>query len=288
MKTPKAINPADLLDLGKPRITSMVLFTTALGLWMAPGSLGWMRTALFLLATSMLVASANTLNCWVERESDGLMRRTRNRPLPAGRLEPTVALLWGIALAAISLSLLWATTNVLTFALGAGALSTYVLLYTPLKRVGWWALLVGAVPGAMPPLMGWTALTNSLSVEGWVLFGILFFWQLPHFVAISLYLKDDYFRGGLRVLPVVYGDPVARRHLFVYTLLLVAVSLGVSVLGLAGTAYAIAASLLGGGFMALAALGLRSTVRAGWARQAFAYSLIYLPLLIGVLVIDAR
>ena len=154
---------SDLAELGKPRITSLVLLTTALGLWMAPGAVSWPLALSVLVATALLVASANTLNCWVERESDGLMRRTQGRALPDGRLAPPVALAWGIFLGVIALAMLAWTTNPLTLALGAGALATYVLLYTPLKRVGWWAVLVGAVPGAIPPLMGWTATTGELS-----------------------------------------------------------------------------------------------------------------------------
>jgi protoheme IX farnesyltransferase len=140
----------------------------------------------------------------------------------------------------------------------------------------------------MPPLMGWTAATGGLSAGGWALFGILFFWQLPHFIAISLYLKDDYRRGGLRVLPLVHGDAAARRHLFAYTAALCAVSLTAGPLGLAGTAYLAGAALLGAAFLAVAALGLRPAVSARWARQAFAFSLVYLPALIGILVLDAR
>jgi len=282
------VRPADLVELGKPRITALVVLTTALGLWLAPGSLGGWRAGTFLLATALLVASANTLNCWVERETDGRMLRTMNRALPGGRLDPVAALAWGLAVGAVALGLLSWTTNTLTLALGAGALFSYVLLYTPLKRVGWWALLVGAVPGAIPPLMGWTAVTGRLTAGGLALFGILFFWQLPHFIAISLYLKDDYRRGGLRVLPLVHGDAAARRHLFAYTLLLVAVSLTLRPLGLAGAPYVAAAAVLGAGFIGLAASGLRPAAGAAWARRAFAYSLVYLPLLIGALVLDAR
>ncbi len=278
----------DLLDLGKPRITSLVLLTTGLGLWMAPGSLGWLRTAGFLLATGLLVASANTLNCWIERETDGLMERTRSRPLPSGRIAPVLALTWGIVLGVLALAAIWATANPLTFVLGAGALLSYVLLYTPLKRVGWWAVLVGAVPGAIPPLLGWTAGSGALSAGGFALFGILFFWQLPHFIAISLYLKDDYRRGGMRVLPLVHGDIVARRHLFAYTVLLVIASLAALPLELAGPLYVAVATTLGGGFLLLAAAGLRPAVAPAWARRTFAYSLLYLPLLIGTLVLDAR
>jgi protoheme IX farnesyltransferase len=279
---------ADLLELGKPRITGLVVCTTAVGLWLAPGSLGASVTALFLAATALLVASANTLNCWIERHTDALMHRTRDRPLPAGRLGPGLALGVGLAEGAIALALIAWTTNPLTLGLGALALSSYVLAYTPLKRVGWWAVLVGAVPGAIPPLMGSTASSGSLSAAGWILFGILFFWQLPHFIAISLNHASDYRRGGLRVLPLVHGERAARRHLFGYTLLLVAVSLAAPAVGLAGPLYAATAALLGAGFLLLAAYGLRPVVEAVWARRTFAYSLVYLSLLIVVLVLDAR
>jgi protoheme IX farnesyltransferase len=278
----------DIVGLGKPRITMLVLCTTAVGLWLAPTAPPLPRTLLFLLGTALLVASANTLNCWVERESDARMRRTKNRPLPSGRLRPEIALAVGLFEGALALGLVFATTNGLTTVLGAIALLSYVALYTPLKRVSWLAVLVGAVPGALPPLMGWTASTGTLAAPGWLLFGILFLWQLPHFIAISLYLKDDYARGGLKVLPLVHGDAGARLHLFVYTILLVAFSLIALPLGIAGTAYLLAAIALGAMFLYLAARGLRPVVESGWARRTFAYSLIYLPLLIVVLVIDAR
>ncbi len=278
----------DVIELGKPRITMLATFTAAVGLWMAPGSLGWMRTAVFLLAATGLIASANTLNCWVEREIDGRMQRTRRRPLPAGRLDPRIALAAGLLEAIAALVLLARTTNLLTVVLGAAALVIYVAVYTPLKRVSWWAVVIGAVPGAIPPMMGWTAGSGTLSAAGWTLFGILFFWQLPHFIAISLYLKDDYRRGGLKVLPLVQGDAVARRHLFAYTLLLVLVSLLAAPLGMAGPIYFVTASLLGAGFLYLALGGLRRTAGALWARRTFAYSLVYLSVLIGVLVLDAR
>jgi protoheme IX farnesyltransferase len=278
----------DLVELGKPRITLLVLFTTAVGLWVAPSSLSAASMALFLAATGSLVAAANTLNCWVERKTDGLMRRTSNRALPTGRLDPRFALGWGIALSVVALAAIWLATNTLTFALGAAALVSYVLAYTPMKRLSWWAVVVGAVPGAIPPLMGWTAQTGSLAAPGWFLFGILFFWQLPHFIAISLYLKEDYRRGGLQVLPVVHGDAAARRHLFAYTVLLVLVSLVALPTGMAGPLYLATAAILGAGFLYLALHGLRSTVRSAWARRTFAYSLVYLSVLIGVLVFDAR
>lgn len=278
----------DIVELAKPRITLMVLCTTAVGLWIAPAGLTPIATALFLLGTGGLVASANTLNCWVERESDGKMRRTRDRPLPSGRMSPRSAMIAGVFEGSAALALVLWTTNLLTAALGAIALLSYVLVYTPLKRISWLAVVVGAVPGALPPLMGWTAATGTLAAPGWLLFGILFFWQLPHFIAISLYLKEDYRRGGLQVLPLVQGDAGARRHLFVYTILLVAVSLAAHPLHIGGTSYLVVAAGLGAMFLYFAARGLRSVVESGWARRTFAYSLIYLPILIAVLVIDAR
>lgn len=278
----------DLVELGKPRITTLVLCTSLVGVFMAPGALGGWRVTWFLLATACLVASANTLNCWVEKESDGRMRRTQGRPLPAGRLTPRTALAAGLVEGVVALGLLALATNPLTVALGFVALATYVAIYTPMKRVSWWAVVVGAVPGAIPPLMGWTAVTGTLAAGGWALFGILFFWQLPHFIAISLYLKEDYRRGGLQVLPLVRGDAVARRHLFGYTVLLVLVSLAALPLGMAGPVYLVSAALLGAGFLAIAGAGLRRGVAGAWARRAFAYSLVYLTVLIGVLVLDAR
>ena len=185
-------------------------------------------------------------------------------------------------------SLVWllAATNPLTALLGLIALASYALVYTPLKRVTPWAVIVGAVPGAIPPLMGWTAATGSLGAPGWFLFGILFLWQLPHFMAIALYLKEDYRRGGIRALPVVRGDAAARRHLFAFTLALVALSCLASWIGLAGRFYTVTAALLGGIFIVWAWSGLRSSVSGAWARRIFAYTLIYLPVLIAVLVLD--
>ncbi len=277
----------DLVDLGKPRVTLLVVFTTGTGLWLAPGHLGVVRSLILLVATSLVVASANTLNCWIERESDALMTRTRNRPLPDGRLRPAAALVFGIVLALVSLPLLALYVNPLTAALGLAALAIYVLAYTPLKRVSPISLVIGAIPGAMPPLMGWTAVTDRLDPPGLVLFGILFFWQIPHFIAISLYLKDDYARGGLKVLPVVHGDDVAKKHLIAYTIALVPVSLLLVPLGIAGTAYLVTALLLGGTFLWFGLGGLRPEAGVRWARQTFLYSLVYLTVLVSVLVASA-
>ena len=278
----------DLLDLAKPRITSMVVFTTAMGLWLAPGAFGAARTVALLVGTALLVGSANTLNCWYERETDGLMIRTRNRPLPAGRLEPGTALAIGIGCGAISIPILIVAINPLTALLGAIAHAAYVLVYTPLKRISPWALEVGALPGAIPPLMGWTAATGALSLPGWFLFGILFFWQIPHFLAIAIYLEDDYRRGGFKVFSVTRGRVTAARWLAFYTVALVAVSLLAQPLRLAGIAYTIAALVLGAGFLAFARQGVMGPVERVWARRTMLYSIAWLTALMLALVAFAR
>jgi heme o synthase len=278
----------DLLDLAKPRITTMVVFTTAMGLWLAPGSIGATRTALLLFGTALLVGSANTLNCWYERETDGLMTRTRNRPLPSGRLDPWTALALGILSGVFAIPILAIAINPLTALLGAIAHATYVLVYTPLKRISPWALEIGAIPGAIPPLMGWTAATGALALPGWFLFGILFFWQIPHFLAIAIYLEEDYRRGGLKVLSVVRGAALSGRRLAWYTLVLVAVSLLAQPLGLAGLPYTVTAAGLGGGFIMVARRGFSGRVEGAWARHAMLYSIVWLTALMVALVAFSR
>jgi protoheme IX farnesyltransferase len=279
----------DVVDLGKPRITVMVVFTTAIGLWLAPSNaLGPWATAAFLAATALLVSSANTLNCWWEKDTDARMVRTRQRPLPDGRLRPETALLAGLGQGAVALAVLAWCTNLLTVFLGGLALATYVLVYTPLKRVSPFALHVGAIPGAIPPLMGWTAATGSLGLGGVAVFAILLAWQLPHFLSISLYLKDDYGRGGLRVVPVASGVEAARRHLLGYAILLAPVALAPAFLGLAGSAYGISAAVLSTAFAWVVASGVRRRAGGAWARRVMLASVVYLPLLITVLLVDAR
>jgi protoheme IX farnesyltransferase len=278
----------DLLDLAKPRITTMVVFTTAIGLFLAPGSIGPARTALLLIGTALLVGSANILNCWYERDTDGLMFRTRNRPLPAGRIDPWTALALGIVCGVFAIPILAIAINPLTALLGAIAHATYVLVYTPLKKLSPWALEIGAIPGAIPPLMGWTAATGSLSLPGWFLFGILFFWQIPHFLAIAIYLEEDYRRGGLKVFSVTRGPVTAARWLAFYTVVLVAVSLLAQPLGLAGLAYTAAAALLGASFLGFARRGFTGAVEGAWARRTMLFSIVWLAAVMISLVALAR
>jgi protoheme IX farnesyltransferase len=281
----------DLFALSKPRVTALVLCTTVTGIVLAPGHLSIARAIAALFFTALTVGAANTLNCYLERESDGRMLRTRLRPLPAGRLEPKAGLMLGMSLACVSIPALTLILNPLTGFLGFFALATYVWVYTPLKKITPKALVIGAVPGAIPPLMGWTAVTGRLDLGGLWLFLLMFVWQLPHFLAITLYLKEDYARGGLRVLPVVRGERVARLHLLFYTLLLIPVSLAPLPLGMAGQVYLAVAVVLGAGFLAFAiqAQGSAESPAASQrqARRVFLYSIAYLSVLFGALLLDS-
>lgn len=264
----------------------MVVFTTAMGMWLAPGSMGLARGLAVLAFTGLLVASANVLNSFLERDVDARMRRTRHRPIPSGRVEPWSAFALGLAAGSFAVPALVMVANPLTAALGLAAWVLYVAVYTPLKRKTPWALEIGTIPGALPPLMGWTAVTGSVEAPGLALFAIMVFWQLPHFLSITLYLDDDYGRGGIRVWPLVRGHRAARERLALYTVGLVAASAAAA--PLAGLSYALVAIVLGGGFLVLALRGLRADAGAALARRTMLYSLVYLCVLFGVLVGDAR
>jgi protoheme IX farnesyltransferase len=279
---------ADVVALGKPRITFMVLVTTTAGLLLAPTTVAPSLMLAALAGVALVVAGANALNMYLERDVDALMTRTRNRPLPAGRLQPQVALYFGVACAVVAVPLLAVAVNPLTAFLAALSLVLYVLAYTPLKRKSTAALIVGAVPGAMPPLLGWTAATGSLDAPGIALFLILFVWQLPHFLAISIFRVDEYTRAGLKVVPAVRGLPAARLQIGVYSLLMLAVSLQVFRAGIGGPFYVAAALALGGGLVTLAAYGLGRNGDARWARWYFLYTLVYLPSLMAALALSHR
>lgn len=276
----------DLVSLTKPRVTSLVLLTAGGGLWLAPTGVRPWSSGLFLLATAAVVGSANALNCWIERDSDRLMQRTRKRPLPAGRLPSGWALAFGLTLGLLSLPVLALAANLLTAWLGALALAGYVWIYTPLKRLTPAALYVGAIPGAMPPLMGWTAATGRIDAVGLTLFGILFVWQIPHFLAIALFRCPEYERAGLRVLPSVVGTRGTRHRLLVWSLVLLVVSTLPTALGVTGMRYLAVACVLGGGLVAWAVQGLRATSDVRWARRYFAGTLLHLTVLVIVLVAD--
>jgi protoheme IX farnesyltransferase len=276
----------DLVALAKPRITLLVIVTTAGGLWLAPIRADLALVVWTLLGTVIVVAGANALNMYLEREIDGRMERTRDRPLPAGRLPPRAALWFGATLSAVSIPILALGVNPTTALLALLANLIYVLAYTPLKQRTHWALLVGAVPGAMPPLMGFTAATGTVTWGGVVLFGILFLWQIPHFLAISIFRKDDYARAGLKVMPNTLGMRPTKHSIVRYLLALVAVSLLLVPLGVETHGYLWCAGLLGAVFFGWGFYGMRESAGATWARSLFAVSILYLVLLFGALALQ--
>jgi len=283
----QGVAPGDLVQLVKPRITALVLFTTASGLWLAPRGVSAKTVALTLLGTVLIVAAANVLNMYLERDSDALMARTANRPLPAHRMDPQVALKFGLVLAAISVPLLTFAVGPLPGLLAAIALVSYVLLYTPMKRQTAASLLVGALPGAIPPLIGWTAATAKLDLPGVLLFAVMFLWQVPHFLAITLFRKEEYARAGLIVQPnEAGGERAARMNIVRYTVALVFVSLLFVPLNVGHALYLFTALLLGGIFLGYGLFGLREGSGVRWARNLFLLSLVYLTVLFGVLMID--
>jgi len=278
----------DLLALTKPRITTMVLLTGAAGACLAPGHAPMRALLLSLVGTALIVGSANALNMWWERDVDALMTRTQNRPLPAGRMSPDVALAFGVALAVVSTPMLF-LVNVTTGVLGLTALVSYVVVYTPLKRHTSLALLVGAVPGAIPPLLGWSTVTGTIGLGGLLLFGVLFLWQVPHFAAITIFRAQDYGRAGLQVVSVQHGERGARQTIALWTVLLVATSLLFYPFGLAGGVYLGVATALGAGFLALAFRGQVAGPRFDgprWAKKVFAYSIPYQVVLLVALLLD--
>lgn len=277
----------DLAQLAKPRLSSLVLATTAGGLLMAPGHLGVGQGLLALVMTMAAVAAANTLNCYLERDTDGLMKRTRLRPLPARRVDGKTALVQGLVLSVVSVSSLTWFVNPLSGALAALAIVSYVAVYTPMKFRSPHAVIVGALPGAIPPLLGWTAVTNRIDPGGFALFAAMFVWQLPHFLAIALYLKEDYARAGIRVLPLTHGEAATRASIIAYAALLVPVTLSLPHFGVAGPRYFVVAAVLGAGFFGWSLTGLRAGAGARWARGLMLASIAYLTLLFGALSLDA-
>ncbi len=287
-----AVNPRvgfpsvrDWVALAKPGITTFALITCAGGLLLAPGTATLETALLTLFGTGLLVAAANTLNMYLERDSDCLMARTRHRPLPGGRMAPSWALAYGVALALVAVPLLTFTVNALTGLLGVIAFLTYLFLYTPLKRRTTFATLIGSLPGAMPVLMGYAAQTGRLDLGGLVVFGVLFVWQVPHFHAISLYRREDYRRAGLKILPVEGGLPMTLYAILFYLALQIQLSLLVFSFGVAGRWYAIIAVILNLVYFGYAVRGIKDA-SPRWARQLFLYSLIYLPILFLAMVID--
>lgn len=278
---------SDYLELSKARIVFMVVITTASGFLFAAKQVDPLLLLHALIGTALVAAGTNALNQYVERDHDAKMHRTRTRPLPAGRITPRAALLFSAGIAVAGTLYLGLLVNWLTAFLGAFTLTSYIFVYTPLKRVSTLCTIIGAIPGAVPPLMGWTAATNEAGLGGWIAFGILFLWQLPHFMAISWMYRDDYARGGFAMLSVRDQDGAAvAREAILYSLALLAVSVLPWFFGLSGVAYLIGATLCGA---ALLAASVRFFFDRGVrnARSLFMVSNLYLLTVMLLLVVDA-
>jgi len=278
---------ADYLELTKPRVVSMVLVSTAAGFYLGSASLPDLgRLAHTLLGTALAAAGTLVLNQYMERDLDARMDRTRHRPLPDGRLHPGEALALGVALLAIGLVQLALLSDPLASLVTAAIAATYLLLYTPLKPVTPLCSIVGAVPGALPPVVGWVAARGSIGAEPWVLFSIMFLWQIPHTLAIGRLYRDDYARAGIRVLPVVDRDgPSTGTHAVTNCLALVPVTLLPTLLGLSGAVYFVVALMLGIAFL-WSAVALARTGSVTDARRLLFASLVYLPVLLATMALD--
>jgi protoheme IX farnesyltransferase len=281
----KAARLSDYLALTKPGITVMVAITSALGFAAASaGATDWTLLFHLVAGTTLSAAGAAALNMFLEREADAKMERTRNRPLPAGRMVPAEALVFGALLSAGGIAWLALTTNLLAAGVSAATIASYLGLYTPLKKRTSLSTLVGAVPGALPPVLGWTAASGTLGPGAAVLFLVLFFWQLPHFLALAWIYREDYARAGFPLLTVEGPDGASTgRQVVLQTLALVVVSLlPAGIPGMAGEAYFVAALLLGAGFLGFGiAFAVERTRGRAW--RLFFASITYLPLLLGAL-----
>lgn len=277
----------DLIALCKPGIVRMCLITTLGGIWLAPQSASWLTIVSVLVGSALAVAAAGAFNMVLERDPDQKMTRTATRPVAAGRLAPSVAIRFGAAMAALSMVVLAIGTNALTTVLAAAAMFSYVLVYTPMKYRSPLALFVGAFPGAIPPLLGWTAVTGRIEAPGVVLAAILLVWQMPHSLAIVSRRVDDYARAGVRCVPVARGQSVTRVQATAWAALLVPVSLLLAPLGVTGWVYFVGAGLLSLAYFACAAWGFFRSSDGKWATALFVVSLLYLPALTLVLVVDA-
>lgn len=278
---------ADYVALTKPRLNLLVVVTTLVGYYLGMAADAPLIALLHtVLGTTLVAGGSSVLNQVWEKDTDKLMRRTRRRPLPDARLQPGPALWFGLALSALGLAELWWFATPLSSVVAFLTLLSYVVVYTPMKLKSSLSTIVGAVPGALPPLIGWAAATNSLSPGGWALFGIVFLWQMPHFLAIAWMHRDDYAQAGMPLLPVV--EPSGRstgRQALLYAAATIPVSLLPTLLGLAGPRYLVAAIGLGAIVLWLA-FEFAATRSLTTARRLFFSTIIYLPLLLGALAAD--
>jgi protoheme IX farnesyltransferase len=278
---------SDYVALAKPRLNGLVVASAVAGYAMAGGDTSdVVRLSCTVAGTGLVAGGASAFNQFLERDSDGLMRRTRLRPLPDGRLQSSEALAFATALTTVGLATLAIGVNALSAAVALATLVSYALIYTPMKRRTSFATVVGAIPGALPPVIGWAAGRDSLSQGAWVLFGIVFLWQLPHFLAIAWIYREDYARAGLPMLPVIEPDGRSTaRQAVAYSAALLPLAMAPTLLGMTGQVYFVGAFALSTALLALAVRFARSRSTSA-ARQLFYGSILYLPLLWILMIAD--
>ncbi len=285
----------DWIALLKPRVMTLVVFTGLIGLMVAPGSIHPVLGFTAVLCIAVAAGACGAINMWYDRDIDAIMRRTANRPIPAGRIEPTAALGYGITLAVGAVLVMGLAVNLIAAAVLALSIAFYVFVYTMwLKRRTPQNIVIGGAAGAFPPVIGWAAVTGSVDLMAVVLFGIIFIWTPPHFWSLALWANDDYRRAGIPMLPVVAGGKETRKQIVLYTLGLVPLTLVPWFMGFSGMIYAVTAAVLGAGFLVSVwrvfkdkqdATGVSLTNDAP-ARAAFKFSILYLFILFGALAID--
>ena len=278
----------DLMDLFKPKLTILVVVTLLVGVFLAPIKMNIILLFISLVAIWLQAAGSLSINCYIERDADALMERTKDRPLPAGRLAPEVALYWGWGLIIFGTAVLFFSSNLLTAGLGLFSALSYIYIYTPMKMKTPYALYVGAVPGALPTLMGWTLMTDSINGFGFYLFGILFLWQIPHFMAISFYRKNEYGMASFLTFAQTHSFQFLRINIAIYSFILLLFGLIPYFSGWRGQGYLVASFMIGVILFAYAVLGYKTKNekdQTQWARMYFWATLFYLPLILGILLV---
>ena len=278
---------SDVLEITKLRLGALVVVTIVVGVFAAPGNINFFKAIYALVLMTMVVCGATTLNCYIERDIDKLMDRTKNRALPSGRMKPSTSLVIGYGMIVVALPLIAIFVNWPTMILSLLAAVLYLFAYTPMKLKSELALFVGAIPGAIPPVMGWTTVTGKIDAMAIILFSILFIWQIPHFLAIAIYYSKDYDAGSIKVYPNKTGFDKSKRDIFIYTIVLVLTSLAPYFIGYASVGYLNTALVLGILFTILSIFGFFKDTDLKidrWARQYFLASIIYLPILLSSLI----
>ena len=285
--SPASATVRDYIELTKPRITWLILMSTAIGFFFgAREGWAWLAFLHTIIGTGLIASGTAALNQWYERDADARMNRTRQRPIPSGRVSPAKACWFAVGLSVLGFVELWLGANLLTALLGAFTLLTYLFVYTPLKQKSWHATTIGAIPGAMPPMIGFAGASGHLTAEAWVLFAILFLWQFPHFYAIAWMYREDYSRAGIKMLPVIEpdGDSTIRQILGT-SVLLIPISLLPIWLGMSGYWYLLGALLLGMAYVYSAIQAGRERTRSR-VRGVLLASVVYLPILYVLMMAD--